>query len=121
IDYPTTTVARKSFINRHTGRPVTAFQFQVYDLCSQIPAGKVSTYKALADALGSGSPRSIGQALKVNPFAPNPVPCHRVVASDFYIGGFQGDWGVDDEGNKVDSKRAKLKKEGVEFDGHGYV
>jgi O-6-methylguanine DNA methyltransferase len=62
---------------------------QVYDCCSQIPEGYVSTYKHIANFLGI-SPRVVGQSLKNNPYAPK-VPCHRVIASNFFIGGFQGD------------------------------
>ena len=68
---------------------MTAFQRSVYDLCSQIPSGKVSTYKEIAHALGlSGHGyRAVGMALNKNPFAP-AVPCHRVVSSDGSLGGF---------------------------------
>ncbi|KAI8923032.1 6-O-methylguanine DNA methyltransferase [Entophlyctis helioformis] len=76
-----------------TAQPnVTAFQTRVYALCSQIPEGHFATYKDISDALQS-SPRAVGQALKRNPFAP-VVPCHRVLASDYYIGGFFGSWGL---------------------------
>jgi len=56
---------------------VTAFQSRVYDLLKQIPKGKVSTYGEISRALGS-SPRAVGGALRVNPYAPT-IPCHRVV------------------------------------------
>jgi methylated-DNA-[protein]-cysteine S-methyltransferase len=58
---------------------VTAFQERVYTLLKQIPSGRVTTYAAMARALGS-SPRAVGGALRVNPFAPE-VPCHRCIAS----------------------------------------
>jgi len=60
-------------------------------LIRAIPAGKVSTYKDVCAALGEGSPRSVGGALRNNPFAPR-IPCHRVVASSFFVGGFKGEW-----------------------------
>ncbi len=56
-----------------------------------IPAGRVSTYKDVCAALGQGSPRSVGGALRNNPFAPR-IPCHRVIASSFFVGGFKGEW-----------------------------
>jgi len=89
VAYPETPEERRGFVNPRTGRVITDFQFRVYDLCRQIPAGKVSTYKAMADVLGS-HPRAVGQALRVNPFAPLPIPCHRVVAADGFIGGYSG-------------------------------
>lgn len=68
---------------------ITNVSQQVYDCCSQIPEGYVSTYKYIANFLGI-SPRLVGQALKNNPYAPK-VPCHRVIASNFFIGGFRGE------------------------------
>ena len=68
---------------------VTQFQQQVYDLCSKVPSGKVTTYKEIAHALGKKgfAYRAVGMALNKNPYAPS-VPCHRVVASDGSLGGF---------------------------------
>lgn len=68
---------------------MTPFQQKTYVLLKQVPAGKVTTYKALADVLGTRAYRAIGQYMKNNPNAPT-VPCHRVVASDGSIGGFMG-------------------------------
>ncbi|GLC70007.1 hypothetical protein PLESTF_000912100 [Pleodorina starrii] len=82
-------------------------------LCKCIPAGKVSTYGAMASVLQS-SPRAVGQALRRNPFAP-VVPCHRVVAADLSLGGFSGAWGIADP--KVQRKKRMLEEEGVEFSG----
>ena len=76
-------------MNPRTGRVITPFQFRVYDLCRQVPAGYVTTYKIMAEALHSNA-RAVGQALRVNPFAPLPIPCHRVVATDGFIGGYSG-------------------------------
>ena len=79
------------------------FAENVYRFTKQIPRGKVSTYKAIADALGTKAYRAVGQALHTNPHAPQ-VPCHRVVSSDGSIGGFA-------LGTK--KKILMLKKEGV--------
>ncbi|KAF9437466.1 methylated-DNA--protein-cysteine methyltransferase [Entomortierella beljakovae] len=115
--YPKTPAERENAINSHTGRKVTPFQFRVYDLCAQIPKGQISTYKHISDALESSS-RAVGQALKINPYAPLPVPCHRVLDSKLYIGGFMGQWG---EGEKIDNKKAKLFHEGVVFDDTDHI
>lgn len=58
-----------------------------YAMLHRIPKGKVTTYKILAEALGTKGYRAVGQILKRNP---NPIscPCHRVVSSDGKIGGF---------------------------------
>ncbi|KAG2226026.1 hypothetical protein INT45_002492 [Circinella minor] len=114
IPFPKTEQEKKEYINPKTTRPLTAFQYKVYDLCSQIPRGQVSTYKAISDAL-NGGPRAVGQALRINPFCPLPIPCHRVIASDMSIGGFSGGWG---DCQFVADKKAKLAKEGCKFNDH---
>jgi deoxyribonuclease V len=75
-----------------------------YSLVKQIPKGRVSTYGALARALGDiRASRAVGRMLNQNPYAPI-VPCHRVVMSDGSLGGF---------GSGIKNKIALLKKEGV--------
>jgi O-6-methylguanine DNA methyltransferase len=51
-----------------------------------VPAGYVTTYGAIAAAVGGG-PRAVGNAMACNLFAPI-VPCHRVVKSDLTLGGY---------------------------------
>lgn len=58
---------------------VTPYQERVYALLQQIPSGKITSYAAMSRALNS-SPRAVGGALRVNPFAPE-IPCHRCIAS----------------------------------------
>ncbi|KAF1966895.1 DNA binding methylated-DNA--cysteine S-methyltransferase [Bimuria novae-zelandiae CBS 107.79] len=100
---------------------ITPFQSRVYALLLQIPEGKVTTYAALATALQS-SPRAIGGALGKNPFAPE-VPCHRVLASTGFIGGFKGEWekGLGDVGREQSAKKELLAAEGVVIDERGYL
>jgi deoxyribonuclease V len=75
-----------------------------YKLVKQVPKGNVSTYGALAKALGDiRASRAVGRMLNQNPYAPI-VPCHRVVMGDGKLGGF---------GSGVDKKIALLKSEGV--------
>ena len=82
---------------------------KVFELTSQIPRGRVSTYAAIASALNSGGYRAVGQILKRNP-TPIDVPCHRVVKSDGSIGGYGGASGF--------SKKIELlKSEGLKIDG----
>ncbi len=87
---------------------VTAFENQVYELCRKVPKGKVTTYKEIAHALGTGAYRAVGQALRKNPNAPK-TPCHRVIASNRTIGGFFGQR----SGEGIVRKIQLLKKEGV--------
>jgi methylated-DNA-[protein]-cysteine S-methyltransferase len=51
-----------------------------------VPVGYVTTYGAIAEVVGGG-PRAVGNAMACNLFAP-AVPCHRVVKSDFSLGGY---------------------------------
>lgn len=96
-------------------KALTTFRKRVLLCCSAVEKGKVTTYKAIADALDSSS-RSVGQALKSNPFAPM-VPCHRVVRTDLTIGGFAGATALDSA--KIRKKIGMLRDEGVYFGDDG--
>lgn len=65
----------------------------------------------------------MGSALRNNPFAPI-VPCHRVIASTGYIGGFLGEWNDSahhNQGKHVRRKIELLSEEGVRFTDKGYL
>ncbi len=94
---------------------VSHFCNRVYTALCMVPKGYVTTYRDLARAIGCNSPRAIGQALKINPFAPS-VPCHRVVYSNGAIGGFAGKT----KGPMIRKKIQLLQNEGVHII-HGYV
>jgi len=81
---------------------------RVLDCLSRVPVGYVTTYKALAKTVGGG-PRAVGQVMASNPFAPL-VPCHRVIKTDFSIGGFGG------AERNVRLKRALLQREDKGFE-----
>lgn len=87
-----------------------AFQRAVLLWESRVPRGSVTTYGTMAQMLGTGA-RAVGNALARNPF-PLMVPCHRTVAANRGLGGFQGG---------VSMKRALLAMEGVGFDRDGRV
>lgn len=77
-----------------------------YDLVKQIPRGNVSSYGALANALGDPiAARAVGVMLSQNP-EPITIPCHRVVNNDGKIGGFT-------HPNGIHEKIKLLNKEGV--------
>ena len=78
----------------------------VYYLTRQIPEGMVSSYGAIATALGDiRASRGVGEAEHLNPTAV-VMPCHRVVYSDGGLGGYGGTGGQD-------RKIELLAKEGV--------
>ncbi|EXJ57868.1 methylated-DNA-[protein]-cysteine S-methyltransferase [Cladophialophora psammophila CBS 110553] len=96
---------------------ITEFQEKVYTHLLLIPPGRVTTYASIARSLNS-SPRAVGGALRNNPYAPE-VPCHRVIASDGYVGGFKGDWEKAPSGVNQTMKLKLLKDEGVQFTDEG--
>jgi methylated-DNA-[protein]-cysteine S-methyltransferase len=63
------------------------FEQKVWRLIEKIPRGKVTTYKIIAEKLGTRAYRAVGTACRNNSNAPK-VPCHRVVNYDGKIGGY---------------------------------
>jgi len=61
------------------------FNERCYLLLGKIPAGKVTTYKEMARALGTNAWRAVGTAMAKNHHLIS-VPCHRVVRSDGTVG-----------------------------------
>jgi O-6-methylguanine DNA methyltransferase len=59
---------------------------KVVKATAAIPVGYVTSYGALAKAVGGGA-RAVGNAMACNLFPPL-VPCHRVVKSDLGLGGY---------------------------------
>lgn len=81
----------------------STFSERCYSLLKKVPAGKITTYKALAEALDTKAYRAVGTAMNKNPYAPK-VPCHRVVKSSGEVGEF-----ASGTKNKVEM----LEKEGI--------
>lgn len=84
---------------------IPAFK-KVYKLVQKVPKGKVTTYGAIAKALGM-SARVVGYALHANPNG-SLTPCHRVVNRDGRVapGYAFGGAGI---------QKKLLEAEGVEF------
>jgi len=82
----------------------------VYALARQIPPGRVTTYGAIARALGlHQGARQVGWAMAV---CDESVPAHRVVNASGGVSGQRGG---------VELRRVLLEEEGVEFDAAGRV
>jgi len=77
----------------------------------KIPRGKVTTYKIIAERMGSKAYRAVGNACRRNPYAPK-VPCHRVVNSNGRVGGFGGET----SGDRIERKIRMLKEEGIKVE-----
>ena len=75
-----------------------------YSLVRQIPPGRVSTYGAVAKALGNkGYARAVGKYMNKNPNA-DTMPCFKIVKSDGSLGGF---------GLGLDDKIRRLNEDGI--------
>jgi methylated-DNA-[protein]-cysteine S-methyltransferase len=82
----------------------TDFQKAVWDLIVEIPYGSTRSYGDLSRDLES-APRAVGGACGKNPI-PIIVPCHRIRAANYKVGGFSG-------GDGADTKVSLLRIEGV--------
>jgi len=87
-------------------RDLGVFQQRVLMLEATIPFGHISTYRELAGACGNFLAfRAVAHALSQNPL-PLLIPCHRVIASNGSLAGYQGGTAM---------KRRLLELEGVPF------
>lgn len=78
-----------------------------YNLVKQIPDGKISSYGAVADALGDKiASRAVGRMMNQNPDA-NTMPCYKIVHSDGRLGGFG--LGIDDKIRRLDEVGIYIK------------
>ena len=69
----------------------TDFQLKIWEALMKIPMGRLSTYGAIANQIGSPSAsRAVGTAIGSNPVA-YLIPCHRVIQSTGTLGGYM--WG----------------------------
>ena len=84
-------------------RPYSRIKAQVLDLVGEIPAGRVTTYGALAETVGV-APRQAAFVLANEPEAAG-VPWHRVVAAG-------GRLSIPDPHHKAEHAR-RLRREGV--------
>jgi len=68
----------------------TVFQRQVWEVTRLIPYGKTQSYIWIAKQIKQPKAvRAVGQALGRNPL-PIIIPCHRVIASNGKLGGYNG-------------------------------
>lgn len=71
----------------------TNFQLKVWRALLEVPAGSVTTYGEIAQAIGApGAARAVGTAVGSNPVS-YLIPCHRVIRSTGELGGYA--WGPD--------------------------
>ncbi|MBX9867737.1 MAG: methylated-DNA--[protein]-cysteine S-methyltransferase [Burkholderiales bacterium] len=61
-------------------------QQKIWQIMRQIPSGETLTYGEVAEQISS-APRAVGGACGKNPF-PIIIPCHRIIAANHQLGGF---------------------------------
>lgn len=78
-----------------------------YYIVKQIPPGRVSTYGAVAKALGNKNyARAVGKYMNKNPNA-DTMPCFKIVCSDGTLGGFG--LGLEDKIRRLNEDNIKVK------------
>lgn len=85
----------------------TRFQLKVWQALLAVPEGSLTTYAAIAHAIGApAASRAVGAAVGQNPIA-LLVPCHRVIRSIGLFGGYR--WGLARKAALIASEQAKMK------------
>lgn len=99
----------KDFPDKMNPEQARAFRDDVFNIVSQIPPGRVSTYGHIAVLAGWPShSRMVGRTLRYTPGA-EQLPCHRVVNK---AGRTAPGWS---------RQRPLLEEEGVTFKANGHV
>ena len=81
----------------------TAFQMKVWKYLQSIPAGKVQSYKEVAEAIGQPkAARAVARACASNRVA-LAIPCHRVIRGTGNRGGYR--WGIERKRTLIDCER----------------
>ena len=85
----------------------TPFQLKVWEALLKIPLGGLTSYAALAAAVGKpGAARATGSAVAGNPVA-FLIPCHRVIQSTGYFGQYH--WGSHRKTAMIGWESAKIR------------
>ena len=79
------------------------FTKKCHEIVSQVPKGKITTYKHIARMLNTKAYRAVGNAMARNKNFIN-VPCHRVIRSNGMVSGYA---------LGMNAKIYLLKKEGL--------
>lgn len=89
---------------------MTEFERAVLLAVFEIPKGKVSTYRRIAEKIGRPRAfRAVGNALHKNPLPPI-IPCHRVVRSNGQI--------VGESIAEIEERKKLLLEEGIPIVGY---
>ena len=84
----------------------SVFEKKVWNAACSIPYGQTGSYSDIAGICGSPNAyRAVGNAIGKNPVL-LLVPCHRIIKSDGYLGGFSAG---------LDLKKKLLELEGISY------
>jgi len=87
---------------------------KVYDVARQIPFGRVTSYGAIANYLGSkGSARMVGWAMKSSKTLPENLPAHRVVNSSGLLTGKQHFGGSNTMAELLESEGIQIENDKI--------
>ena len=95
-----------------------SFSQKIWELTKKVPKGKVTTYKILAEKLGTKAYRAVGTAMNKNPngllscgYSNEMVPCPRVVSSSGHLRGFAH--GLKKKAELLEKERIKIKNDKI--------
>ncbi len=87
---------------------------KVYDVARQIPFGRVTSYGAIANYLGSkGSARMVGWAMNSSKTLPENLPAHRVVNSSGLLTGKQHFGGSNTMAELLESEGIQIENDKI--------
>lgn len=93
---------------------LTGFFQLVYEVVKQIPYGRVTSYGAIAEYLGSkGSARMVGWAMNSSHTMPENIPAHRVVNRTGMLTGKHHFGGADVMQQLLESEGIKVKDDRI--------
>ena len=86
----------------------TDFQNKIWKTISEIPYGETLSYSLLAKKIGNPkSVRAVANACGANPIC-ILVPCHRIIGSNGYLGGYTG--GIEKKIKLLELERKQIKR-----------
>ncbi len=89
----------------------TPFQLKVWETLLRIPMGRLTTYGAVAEAIGRpAAARAVGRAIGSNPIA-YVIPCHRVIQRSGHPGGYA--WGSNRKSAMIGWEAARTEAQDV--------
>lgn len=97
-----------------------SFFERVYEVVKQIPYGKVCTYGAIAEYLGSrGSARMVGWAMNQAHHQSEEIPAHRVINRNGILSGKHHFGGPDTMRQLLESEGLRIEDDAVvDFEQH---